>query len=59
MLVVAAFFGGMVVQRKFDEPVERHKAGIVDDSGERYIEIMVLQGGTKWTRELGPTTLDE
>jgi hypothetical protein len=55
MLVVAAFFGGMAFQRQLYKPAERHKAGIVDDSGKRYIEIMVLQDGTRWTREIGPT----
>ena len=54
MLVVGAFLGGMALQRQLDKPVKRYKAGIVDDSGERYIEVLVLQDGTRWSRELGP-----
>ena len=52
MLVVGAFFGGMAWQRRLDQPVKRFSGGIVEDSGERWIEVLVLRDGTRWTREL-------
>jgi ferric-dicitrate binding protein FerR (iron transport regulator) len=58
VLVVAAFFGGMAVQRRLEQPVKRYRAGIVEDSGERRIEVLVLRDGTRWTRELA-SPLDE
>jgi hypothetical protein len=58
MLVVAAFFGGMAIQRHLDEPVSRYTAGYVDHSSTRYVETMTMKDGTEWSRELG-STLDE
>ena len=54
MLVVAAFFGGMALQRRLEQPARRYRGGIVDDSGEseRWIEVLVLRDETRWTREL-------
>jgi hypothetical protein len=58
MLVVAAFFGGMAIQRRLEQPAKRFRGGIVEDSGERWIEVLVLRDGTRWTRELA-SPLDE
>ena len=42
MLVVAAFFGGMAVQRKFDE--RKRSPLIVDFDGDGWIDVQLSPG---------------
>jgi hypothetical protein len=48
MAVVAAFMGGMAMQRKFDEPVWRGSSVIPGNLGR--IETLVMPDGTSWSR---------
>lgn len=44
ILVVAAFFGGMAVQRKLDEPISHHPA----EGGA--LEMKTMRDGSTWFR---------
>ena len=52
MLVVAAFFGGMAVQRQLDKPVSRVMLGAGSSRHMTWGETMVLRDGTVWHRDL-------
>jgi hypothetical protein len=44
MAVVAAFFGGMALQKERDEPLERGRFG----SAKAPVEYMILRDGKTW-----------
>jgi hypothetical protein len=55
MLVVAAFFGGMAMQRELDKPRSRMAIGAGSRRQMTWSETMVLRDGTVWHRDLaGP-----
>ena len=58
MLVVAAFFGGMAVQKQLDDPkMVRAPLGgdPYSDSGGLYVETITLRDGSEFHRVVDPT----
>lgn len=55
VLIVAAFFGGMAVQRRLDKPLSHKKVTVAGSGGKigSTSEMMVLRDGTKWHRDFG------
>ena len=50
MLVVAAFFGGMALQKQIDRPVSHAKSTWGSGNDVEISEKMVLRDGTTWHR---------
>jgi len=51
MLVVAAFLGGMALQRRLDEPTIRLSPFSTHSWGQTtFTEMMTMPDGTKWER---------
>lgn len=50
MLIVAAFFGGMVVQKSLDLPIERQIYARNVGQPEINFECIEMRDGTKWYR---------
>ena len=54
MFVVGAFFGGAAWQRKRDESLivkYRYKRGGVGSGGRHWVETVILQDGTEFSRD--------
>ena len=60
MAFAGTFFGGMVVQKRLDQPTIKRS----DDpplglsAGGTYVEILELPDGTEWSRWVAPTSQD-
>jgi hypothetical protein len=48
MLVVAAFLGGMALQKRLDRPTYERPGKMMPNT--IYIETMVIPDGSRWTR---------
>ena len=53
VLIVAAFFGGMVVQRRFLTPLSILRPSVLgSDESNGAIEILEMPDGTRWFRAI-------